>query len=210
MTTNSEMTPAKKRSTIKFVLRDMLKDPLTNLPYEIKDENGNMVLSGKTDATGQFVLTHEAGARLFLHLQPLSKGPMKFYREFTMQDRNGSVIWITSFVVVKATLKQNGAPGDYVRGTYVVQKGDRLSEIAERFGMTTEDFLALNKEIINVNYIYVGQVLKLPNQKVRYNPKKTTETTPKPASKAETKTPAPQTKVEKPAPKPEEKKPEDI
>ena len=45
-------------------------------------------------------------------------------------------------------------------GTYTVQTGDTLSSIARRFG-TTVAAIAQANNIVNVNYIYVGQVLQL-------------------------------------------------
>ena len=45
--------------------------------------------------------------------------------------------------------------------TYTVQRGDTLSEIAERFGTTVNELVRLNN-IQNPNLIYPGQVLILP------------------------------------------------
>ena len=45
--------------------------------------------------------------------------------------------------------------------TYTVQRGDTLSEIAERFGTTVNELVRLNS-IQNPNLIYPGQVLILP------------------------------------------------
>ncbi len=45
--------------------------------------------------------------------------------------------------------------------SYVVQEGDSLSIIADRFGTTVEELLALN-EIEDQNLIFVGQVIDLP------------------------------------------------
>lgn len=47
-------------------------------------------------------------------------------------------------------------------GTYVVQKGDTLSGIASRFGITLSQLLALNPQITNPNLIYPGQVINVP------------------------------------------------
>jgi len=44
--------------------------------------------------------------------------------------------------------------------TYVVQRGDTLSEIAYRYGTTVSNLVALN-QIQNPNLIYVGQVLQI-------------------------------------------------
>lgn len=49
------------------------------------------------------------------------------------------------------------APGN---GTYIVQRGDTLSGIAQRFGTTYQALAALNG-IVNPNLIYAGQVLKV-------------------------------------------------
>ncbi|MFZ0546650.1 MAG: LysM peptidoglycan-binding domain-containing protein [Candidatus Promineifilaceae bacterium] len=46
-------------------------------------------------------------------------------------------------------------------GTYTVQAGDTLTNIAQRFGTTVAELVALNN-IANPNLIYVGQVLQLP------------------------------------------------
>ncbi|MFQ5381781.1 MAG: LysM peptidoglycan-binding domain-containing protein [Dehalococcoidia bacterium] len=45
--------------------------------------------------------------------------------------------------------------------TYVVEEGDSLSIIADRFGTTVEELLALN-DIEDQNLIFVGQEIKLP------------------------------------------------
>ncbi len=51
------------------------------------------------------------------------------------------------------------APGGTV-GTYIVQPGDTLGRIAARFG-TTVAAIAQANNIVNVNLIYVGQVLQI-------------------------------------------------
>ncbi len=45
--------------------------------------------------------------------------------------------------------------------TYVVQRGDTLRIIANRFGTTVDNLLSLNPNIKNANIIYVGQVLNV-------------------------------------------------
>src|SRR6266508_362784 len=47
-------------------------------------------------------------------------------------------------------------------GTYIVQRGDTLSGIASRFGVSIYDMWAANPFIWNVNLIYTGQVLNVP------------------------------------------------
>ena len=58
-------------------------------------------------------------------------------------------------------------------GTYVVQKGDTLGNIAGRIGVSWRDILALNPQIQNPSLIYAGQVIYLPGGVVSpppYNP----------------------------------------
>ena len=51
-----------------------------------------------------------------------------------------------------------GAARSYI--TYKVVKGDTLTKIANRYGVTVKDLVAWNK-IANPNLIVVGQVLKI-------------------------------------------------
>ncbi|MGB3714768.1 MAG: LysM peptidoglycan-binding domain-containing protein [Candidatus Promineifilaceae bacterium] len=53
------------------------------------------------------------------------------------------------------------APPPSSGGTYVIQPGDTLSGIAQRFNTTVAALAAANN-IINPNYIYAGQVLTIP------------------------------------------------
>lgn len=46
--------------------------------------------------------------------------------------------------------------------TYVVKKGDTLSEIASAHKTTVKKLMALNPEIKKADTVYVGQKLKLP------------------------------------------------
>ncbi len=47
--------------------------------------------------------------------------------------------------------------------TYMVQRGDSLTQIASRFGISVEA-LAKANGIVNVNYIYAGQTLTIPGK----------------------------------------------
>lgn len=63
--------------------------------------------------------------------------------------------------VLKITTKEPpSTEGEKVPTEYVVQAGDTLGVIAEKFGTTTAKLVALNN-IANPNLIYVGQVIKL-------------------------------------------------
>lgn len=47
-------------------------------------------------------------------------------------------------------------------GSYTVQRGDTLASIAARFRTTVQQLVSLNG-IANINVVYVGQVLRVPN-----------------------------------------------
>ena len=53
------------------------------------------------------------------------------------------------------------SPAPSPDGTYVVQAGDTLYRIAARFGTNLPTLVGMNN-LSNPNYIYVGQVLKIP------------------------------------------------
>lgn len=54
-------------------------------------------------------------------------------------------------------------------GTYTIQKGDTLRKIADRIGVTVNDILAVNPQIVNPSLIYAGQVINLPVAAAYYN-----------------------------------------
>jgi LysM repeat protein len=49
-----------------------------------------------------------------------------------------------------------------VSGTYVVQWGDTLGDIAVRYGVSLSNLLAVNPQIWNASLIFPGQVINLP------------------------------------------------
>jgi LysM repeat protein len=65
--------------------------------------------------------------------------------------------------------------------TYVIQVGDTLAKIANRYGTTVGAIMAVNPQIYNPNVIYVGQVINLPagsGNPVPYPPPTTPPTKP--------------------------------
>ena len=59
-------------------------------------------------------------------------------------------------------------PAPSYGGTYIVQYGDTLRKIADRYGFSLYDVIAVNPQIWNPNLIYVGQVINLPARPVYY------------------------------------------
>ena len=67
----------------------------------------------------------------------------------------GEILKIPTSISVKS-----GASDNQHSSTYVVQSGDTLSEIASKFGTTTQ-YLSRINGISNPNLIYPGEVLKI-------------------------------------------------
>jgi LysM repeat protein len=73
--------------------------------------------------------------------------------------------------------------------TYVVQPGDTLTRIAQRFGTTVQAILAANPQITNPNLIYAGQVIEIPGGQA-VTPTPTPTTTPVTPTPTPTSTPS--------------------
>lgn len=86
----------------------------------------------------------------------------------------GSVIYAGQVInipggIPPATPPPYTPPPSYGYGcAYVVQYGDTLRKIADRFGVSLYDLIAANPQIWNPNLIYVGQVVCLPARPVYY------------------------------------------
>jgi spore coat assembly protein SafA len=52
--------------------------------------------------------------------------------------------------------------------TYVVQPGDTLSGIAERFGVSLSDLEKANPQITNPDLIFPGEIIHIPSRRRRY------------------------------------------
>ena len=76
-------------------------------------------------------------------------------------------------------ISSNSSAGNTSGGTattYTVKEGDTLSEIAQRYGTTTERLAEINN-ISNPNLIYPGQVLKISSNSSAGNTSGGTATT---------------------------------
>jgi LysM repeat protein len=68
-------------------------------------------------------------------------------------------------LVILVTTLLNATPvfaGDNGTAEYAIKRGESLTSIAKRFGLTVEKLLAANPEITNPNYLHTGQVIILP------------------------------------------------
>lgn len=69
---------------------------------------------------------------------------------------------ITVVVAVRGVEVEPDCPPGTVQQQYTIQKGDTLSSIARRFGVTVQEILAVNPQITNPNIIFVGRVINIP------------------------------------------------
>lgn len=65
---------------------------------------------------------------------------------------------------------QQTAPTQQATSTYIVQKGDTLSGIAKKFGVSVQTIADING-IKDINKIYVGQILKIKDTRIYYTVK---------------------------------------
>jgi LysM repeat protein len=59
-------------------------------------------------------------------------------------------------------------PGPTSAGTYVVQWGDTMRKIAARLNVSLSDLIAVNPQIANPNFIFIGQVIYVPGSASTY------------------------------------------
>jgi LysM repeat protein len=74
---------------------------------------------------------------------------------------NPNYIYAGQSLVIPGGSGPSPAPSSGGTTTYVVQRGDTLSVIAARYGTTVNYLVSLNG-LMNPNFIYVGQVLRVP------------------------------------------------
>ena len=67
----------------------------------------------------------------------------------------GQVLTINS----ASTGNNSSISGSTTTSTYIVKKGDTFSSIAKRYNLTTAKLQALNPNIININFLKIGQVI---------------------------------------------------
>jgi len=91
---------------------------------------------------------------------------------------------------------QVSAPPKEFESRYVVRRGDTLSKIATRFGLTEAELMRLNR-IKDPHYIYEGQVLAMDVQEAASTPVEP-EVTPPAATVAEIAAPKPSTEAAEP------------
>lgn len=120
--------------------------------------------------TNQFVAFDSGGAPIKLD----AAGAAKFFRTKKYTNCNNPAFMpkkVTKKVTEKKTVPDTkGAPkaaDPLDRGAgldYTIKKGDTLSAIAKKYGISLQELLKANPQITNPNLIKVGQVIRIPGK----------------------------------------------
>jgi len=101
-----------------------------------------------------------------IHLfKPTSKHPTREINMFTASRQRLFSILLVVVVLLTTLLSVTPALADTKDGTaeYAVKKGETLTSIAKKFGLTVEKILLSNPNLKNPNNLHTGQVIILPS-----------------------------------------------
>jgi GH24 family phage-related lysozyme (muramidase)/LysM repeat protein len=152
-------------SNVRVKLLDPLGRAIDGLRYQVR-QGARIVAAGVTDGDGKVrQFTTEIGKPVTIHVAHFVHQGMKQISEFKPWNSNFSVKLVSGKVKHKVPLKlHQGDPGGYKRKTYVVKKGDTLSEIAFSHNVSTHALARANQLRIN-GVIQPGQILQMPHAK---------------------------------------------
>ncbi|QYF95423.1 LysM peptidoglycan-binding domain-containing protein [Massilia sp. PAMC28688] len=162
----TDKTPpaAGQTSSVRVKLLDPLGASIAGLKYEILDGK-RIVAKGITDAKGNIAaFVSNVGTELSLQVERFATEEMKHIKTLVPWAEDYRVK-LVSAKIKATTVVQNhkGSPGQYQRKTHIVNKGDTLSALADRY-QTTPIAIARINGIQLSSILQIGQVLKLPPQ----------------------------------------------
>ncbi|AWI54912.1 peptidoglycan-binding protein [Aquabacterium olei] len=153
------------KSKISLLLVDILDQPIKGLQVEIRTAD-RVWHRATTNASGVLEFTAAQGRDLVVHVEHWVTKQMKPVAKFFAGLDDMAIKLVSPKVKTAVAAEPTGAPGPYLRGMYVVRKGDTLSGIAKAHGIGV-DYLAKINDIHNKNALSIGQVLKVPPVKNR-------------------------------------------
>lgn len=153
------------KSKVRLLLVDILDQPIKGLQVEIRAAD-RVWHRATTNASGVLEFTATQGRDLVVHVEHWVTKQMKPVAKFFAGLDDMAIKLVSPKVKTKVAAEPGGATGPYLRGTYVVKKGDTLSRIAKTYDIGV-DYLASINHIQNKNALSVGQVLKVPPVKNR-------------------------------------------
>ncbi|RKG52117.1 LysM peptidoglycan-binding domain-containing protein [Acinetobacter cumulans] len=143
---------------------DALGNPIPKIHYQVKNQKTDQhVVKGITNSKGCFYeIQRDKGTVLDVYVKNLFDDGMKKVKSFTLsKDRMLVKVISPKLLIDLKTLENNGKQGGYKRKTHIVQKGDTLTSIAQKYQTTVRALDVLNK-LENKNKISIGQIIKLP------------------------------------------------
>lgn len=153
------------KSKISLLLVDILDQPIKGLQVEIRTAD-RVWHRATTNASGVLEFTAAHGRDLVVHVEHWVTKQMKPVAKFFAGLDDMAIKLVSPKVKTRAGAEPVGAPGPYLRGTYVVKKGDTLSRIAKAYDIGV-DYLARINHVQNKDALSIGQVLKVPPVKNR-------------------------------------------
>lgn len=119
----------------------------------------NSTINGsETRATGKIIYTVRAGNTLSGIAQRYGVTVKQIVELNNINNPN--LIFPGEKLRITSISSPNSSQKDVLNNSYVVKRGDTLSEIALRFGTTVNNLVRINN-IPNPNLIYVGQIIKI-------------------------------------------------
>jgi murein DD-endopeptidase MepM/ murein hydrolase activator NlpD len=139
------------------------------------------VCRGNTQAVGHFLVVLCLYGALFAHFSPSFAGPASVPTEQTQggtalagvggsgylemapiegQGHNAAVLALEAGAL---DLESFSKPQTLLYGSYTIQKGDIIGDLAMNFGLNEDTLISING-IKNTRLIQIGQVLRVPNQ----------------------------------------------
>lgn len=153
------------KSKVRLLLVDILDQPIKGLQVEIRSAD-RVWHRASTNASGVLEFTSAQGRDLVVHVEHWVTKQMKPVAKFFAGLDDMAIKLVSPKIKTKVAAEPAGAPGLYLRGTYVVKKGDTLSRIAKAYDIGV-DYLAKINEIQNKDALSIGQILKVPPVKNR-------------------------------------------
>lgn len=147
-------------------------DELANL----NDLDNDLLTVGQTlqiPSTGNNVDTNVTGTNMYIVQKgdTLYSVALKYNTTVdAIKNKNNltsNILSVGQTLIIPADTESTGqdtTPSENINGTYVVQKGDSLWSIANRFGVTVNELIAAND--LKDSILTIGQVLIIPDQDV--------------------------------------------
>jgi LysM repeat protein len=154
--------PPKASKTVQPVPRPNFRPPVVSTPEPVQfdpSQAGSYVVQ-KGDSLSKIAKRHGLRSKELAAINQISDpNKIRIGQKLILPPNATSVPDAPSAPAVSSSAPSSSAM--VVGGMYTIQKGDSLSRIAKRYGVSAKDLAAAN-EISNPNKIRVGQKIKVP------------------------------------------------